>query len=150
MMNKKGSGTMTGVFITIILTMALFYGGYNYIDSNYDDVNTTIPLGYNQSFADLETSQGLLNESVNDIKTSVQGIAEADGDVVSVAWNGLTGVAATLRLFINVINVGIDVFNALLPGLSFIPGWAKVLIEMAIVISVVMILLGAFKGEAKT
>ena len=141
---------MTGVFIAIILTMALFYGGYNYINANYTNANVTIPLGYNQSFADVEASEIELNASVSAIKTSVQEIAEADGNLVTVAWNGLTGVAATLRLFVNVIDVGIKVFNAMVPGLSFLPGWAKVLTEMAIIITIIMITLGAFKGEAKS
>ncbi|RKX66171.1 MAG: hypothetical protein DRP42_03705 [Tenericutes bacterium] len=148
-MNKKG-GTFGGAVITILLVMALFYGTFDYISANYESANVTNVVGYNQSHADLEESQANLNENIESIKTSAQGIAEADGNALSIAWNGLTGIAGTLRLFISVIDVAVDVWNALLPGLSFLPTWVKLLIEMAIIIWIVLIIIGAFKGESKT
>lgn len=148
-MNKRG-GTFGGAVIAIILVMALFYGTFDYISYNYESANITDELGYNQSYADLQDSQASLNTNIEDIKTSAQAISEADGNVVSVAWNGLTGLASTLRLFLSIIDVAVDVWNAILPGLSFLPTWVKILIEMAIIIWIVLIIIGAFKGETKT
>ena len=149
MINKKG-GTFGGAVIAIILVMGLFYGSYNYINANYEDANITNELGYNQSYADLQESQIDLNNNIEDIKISAQAISEADGNIVSVAWNGLTGLASTLRLFLSVIDVAVNVWNALLPGLAFLPMWTKILVEMALIIWIVLIIIGAFKGEAKT
>lgn len=150
MMNKKGAGTVTGLIISLLVVMALFYGGFNYISSNYESANITDTLGYNQSYAELQDAQDALETNIDDIQSSVQGITEADGNIVSVAWNGLTGLASTLRLFITIIDVGVSVWNAIFPALAFLPNWIKVLMELAIIITIVLIIVGAFKGEAKT
>lgn len=149
-MNKKASATMTTVFISIIITMALFYGGYNYITSNYGQANITDTLGYNESYQDLQTSESNLNKSVNDIRGSARNIAEADANIFLVAWNGLTGLAATIGLFFDVLDVGVNVFNALFPALAIFPDWVKLLAEMALIITIILIIIGAFKGETKT
>lgn len=150
MMNNKGRGTVTGVIISIILVMALFYGTFNYVSSNYDSANISIPINYSNSYDDLQTAEADLDSNIEEIKSAAQNISEADGNAVSVAWNGLKGLALTIRLFINIIDVGVNTFNAVLPGLSWLPSWTKLLIEMAIVITIVLIIIGAFKGETKT
>lgn len=148
-MNKKAA-TVTLIFISILAVLTLFFGMYNYIDFNYENANITERVGYNQSKADLEVAQTNLDDNIEDIKEAAQGISAADSNIALVAWNGLVGIAQTMRLFINVIDVGIAVWNALLPGLAFLPTWFKLLIEMALVIWVVLTIVGAFKGESKT
>ena len=148
-MSKKAASTMTGVFLTILLTMALFYAGYNYINSNYVESGVTDTLGYNQSYADLQTSQGELNSSITDLQNAGRGIAEADANVLLIAWNGLTGLAATLNIFFDVIDVGLNVFDAVVPALAFLPIWVKTLINMGLIITIVLLIIGAFKGETK-
>jgi len=150
MMSKKAASTMTGVFITILLTMALFYAGYNYINSNYVESGVTDTLGYNQSYADLQTAQDNLTTNIEEVKESGILIAEADGDVLQIAWNGLTGLAATITIFFGVIDIGLNVFDALAPALAFLPIWVKTLINMGIIITIALLILGAFKGETKT
>ena len=130
--------------------MALFFGGYQYISSNYDSAGIVDEGNYSQAYADLQVQEAELDSDVDAIKTSTQGITEAEGNIVLVAWNGLTGLAATIRLFVNVIDVGVGVWNALVPGLAFIPDFAKILMEIGIIITIVLIVIGAFKGEAKT
>ena len=150
MINKKGVGTMTGIIITILITMALFYGMFEYTQSNYDDAGITETLGYNQSYAQMQDLQGNLSNNLDDIKSSVNDITEADSSIALIAWNSVTGIAAVIRLFMNVINVGIAVFDSLLPALSFFPAWVKVLMQLGILVTIIMIVLGAFKGEANS
>lgn len=147
---KKGSGTMTGAVISILLVMGLFFGCFLYINNNYESANITSVIGYNDSYNQLQAAETNLSNNIEDIKGAAQDIAEADGNLVAVAWNGLTGIAATLRLFLNIIDVAVSVWNALLPGLAFLPSWIKLLVEMAIIIWIVLIIIGAFKGETKT
>jgi len=149
MMSKKAASTMTGVFLTILLTMALFYAGYNYINSNYVESGVTDTLGYNQSYADLQTSQGELNSSITDLQNAGRGIAEADANVLLIAWNGLTGLAKAIGVFFDVIAVSIDVFDAVIPALAFLPSWVKTLVNMGIIMTIVLLIVGAFKGENK-
>lgn len=150
--NNKGQTriTMTSLVITIILVMALFFGTYEFITTNYEQSNITIPLNQSGAYDDLVTSQNDLNDDIEDIKGKAQNISEADGFDIQVAWNGLSGIAATVRVFFGILSVGINTFNAIIPILSFIPDWSKILIEMAIVIVIIFIALGALKGESKT
>ena len=141
---------MTTVFMSIIFAMALFYAGYSYIDSNYAQANITDGLGYNQSYADINESQTDLSTNINEIQTAGQEIAEADANVLLIAWNGLKGLAATIALFFGVIVIGLNVFDAIFPALFFLPIWVKVLAQMAIVITIILLIIGAFKGESKT
>lgn len=150
MMNRKGASTITEVIISLLVVMALFYGTFDYVITNYESANITDELGYNQSYADLQDAQDDLSDNIEDIKFAAQDISEADGRIVTVAWNGLTGIASTMRLTLSIIDVAVSVWNALLPGLAFLPTWVKLLMEMAIIITIVLIIVGAFKGEAKT
>lgn len=149
-MNKRGAGTITTLIITILTVMALFYGGFNYIAANYESANITDQLEYSESYEALQASQANLETNVDDIKTAAQNIAEADGNLIGVAWNGLTGIAATIRLFIGLIGTGVDVWNAIFPALAFLPTWIKVLLEIAVIATIVLLVIGAFKGESKT
>jgi len=150
MMSKQGRATMTSLILAILMVLVIFYGTFNYVSTNYLSSNVTIPLNYTNSYNDLQVAEGNLNTSVENIKTAAQNIAEADANVFLIGWNGLTGIASTIRLFLSIIDIGISVFNAILPGLSFLPLWIKLLIEMAILITIVLVIIGAFKGETKT
>ena len=149
-MNKKAKTTMTGLVIGILITMGLFFGTYDYITTNYESANVDVPLNSTRSHDDLETTQADLDTNIENIKGAAQNISEADANVVLVAWNGLTGLAYTMRLFLGVIDIGITSFNVIFPVLSFLPDWSKPLLEMAIVIFIILIIIGAFKGESKT
>ena len=149
-MNKKAQSTMTGVIIAILITLGLFYGLFTYTQANYVESGITETIGYNQSYADLIVAQGELSTQVDAIKNSTTGIVEANYNVALIAWNGLTGLAATIRLFVKIIDVGILVFDAIVPALSFFPPWLKILINIGILASLILIVIGAFKGETKS
>ena len=142
--------TITNVFVSILLVMALFYGMYAFVDDAYTDSGITDPLNYSDSYADLQVRQTQLDQNVDDIKTKVDNIAEADANIFLVAWNGLTGLAATIRLFTNVIGIAVGVFDAIFPALAFVPPYIKVLIEIGLIATIVLLIVGAFKGEGKT
>lgn len=147
---KKGSGTMTGAIVSILSVMLLFFGCFLYINNNYESAEITSVIGYNESYNSLQDSLDNLTSNVEDMKIATQNIAEADSLVAAVAWNGLSGIAAALRLFLGIIDVAVDVWNALMPGLAFLPTWIKLLIEVGIIAWIVLIAIGAFKGETKT
>jgi len=149
MINKKAAATMTGVFLTILVTMGLFYGMYTYVNNNYIEAGITDTSGYNQSYADLQTSQFNLNTSVLELQEKGQKIAEADAGILYIAWTGLTGLAKAITVFFDVISVGINVFDAIIPSLSFLPPWVKTLVSIGLVITIVLLIIAAFKGENK-
>jgi hypothetical protein len=138
MMNKRGT-TMTTVLLTMIIVMGLFYGMYNFIDTNYESAGIVDSLGYNDSAADIQLRQDELKVNVDEVKDSAQDISEANGNVLSIAWNGLTGLAATITVFFKTIAVSLGLFNALFLPLDFLPPWVNLLANMGILIAVVLI-----------
>jgi len=149
MMNKKGA-TMSTVFFTVIITIALFFAGYNYININYEQAGVEDTLGYNKSYADINVSQQSLSDGIDDIQESAQGIGEANANVLLIAWNGLTGLAATITVFFDIIMISSNVFQSIFPALAFLPPWVNILATMGIIIWILLIIIGAFKGETKT
>jgi len=150
MINKKASGTLGGIIITMILVMGLFYGMYNYIGFNYTEAGIESNSSYTAAYVALEEAQGNLNTDITNIKDKTQEINEADGNILTVAWNGLSGLASTMRLFTEITVVAVSLWNTLLPILTFIPNWVKILIEMAIIIFIILKIIGAFSTGLKT
>ena len=91
-----------------------------------------------------------MNNSIEEIKIRAKKINEAEGGAAFIAWNGLTGLAYAIQALFGVTDIGIIVWNALLPGLGFLPTWVILLTEMGIIITIILVIIGAFKGEAKT
>jgi len=149
MMNKKG-GTLAGVFSSLLLIMALSFGLSGYISYNYESANITEQIGYNESNTKLQLAEDNLNNKIEEIKNSTSKISAADSNVALVAWNGLVGIGQTIILFIGLIDISQSVWSALVPGLSFLPDWVQLLIEMGVVIWIILIIIGALKGESKT
>ncbi len=148
-MNKKGS-TMTTIFVGVAIVMALFFGLFGYANYNYDSANITVPTDYYGSNTTLTELQTNLSTNIENIKGAAANISQADAGIAFVAWNGLKGIGSTIKLFLGIIDIGVAVWNALLPALSFLPVWSKILFEMVLVIWIVLIVIGAFKGESKT
>lgn len=149
MINKKAA-TMTGSIIVILITIGLFFGMYQYIVFNYQNAGTEFTTNYTQGYDDLNVSMYDLKYDVDALKNTAQNITQADSNIALIAWNGLTGIAQTIRLLFSIVDVGINVFNAIFPALAFIPTWLKILIETGIIATLILIIIGLFKGEQKT
>jgi hypothetical protein len=147
--NKRGA-TMTGIVIVLLITMGLFFGMYQYVIFNYQSAGTEFSTNYTQGYQDLQQSMNDLDADVTAIKDKAQEITQADANIALVAWNGLTGIAQTLRLMFDLLDVAINIFNAVFPALAFIPSWLKILIEIGIIATIVFVIIGLFKGEQKT
>ena len=54
---KRGGITATGLVITIMIIMGLFYGLYNYVDFNATEANLTIDSRYSESYGNLSEAK---------------------------------------------------------------------------------------------
>ena len=150
MMTKKAAATLGGVFISLLLVFGLFFGLFGFLSSNYESANVAEDTGLLNMNESLSTWQDNLSSNIDEIEVAARGINEADASIFQVAWNGLTGLATTIRVFFNVINIATGVWQTLVPGLNFVPTWVIVLVELGLVIWIILLIIGAFKGEAKT
>ncbi len=149
MMNKK-AGTLGGVFLTLLLVMGLFFGMFGFIAENYDNAGITEDSGFLTMNDSLVEYQENISANIAEIQDTAQSINEADGNIIQVAWNGLTGIGPTIRVFFSTVNIATGMWQSLIPGLNFIPTWVVMLVQLGIVISIILLILGALKGESKT
>ena len=147
----RKSMSLTGLVIILLMVMAIFTSGYYFIMENAqdNDVNVTINDKYVHSFGNLTEAQNDLEGNVNEIRNSVESIKEAD-NTFEVAWNGLKGLGATLKLPISFVSTSIATWESLLFPIDFLPGWLITLITIGIIATIIFLVLSILKGEAKT
>ena len=145
---KKSSATFTTVIIGTLIVMAMFFGGYTYINDNVESAGNSLDSKYAETYENLSATQISLENSVEGVRSNVDGIIEAE-NVVQVAWNGLKGLGNTLKLFTNFINSILSTENALVSTLDILPGWAITLIFIGILAFLVLLILAILKGEPK-
>lgn len=145
----KKNASFQGLFVTIILSIILFFALFGYVSNNYANsgVTDTVGSGINNSIYYYNKN---LTNNINDLRDSTEAISEADGNLIQIAWNGLTGIGTTIKVFFGTIIIATGLWNAVFPALSFLPIWFKLLVEALITVSIVLLILGAFKGESKT
>lgn len=145
---KKGSGTLTGVVISMLIVIAVFLTLYNYI--NYDGQlgGVTLDAKYNETYGNLTDAQNRLDDNIGDLQDNLKNISEAD-DTFQVAWNGLKGLGNLLLIPINLASSGVDITNAIEGSLDIIPTNIKVLIELGIIVVILFIVIAVMKGEPK-
>jgi hypothetical protein len=148
-MNKNGV-TMTGIIVTILIVLALFFGMYNYAVTNFNSAGIEYDSIHDTSYDTIQESMGDLNSSVEGIKSAAEDITQADAGIALVAWNGLVGIAQTLKLTFNLFDISINVFNAIFPALELLPPWFNVLFQIGIIAVLTWVIIGLFKGEQKT
>jgi len=145
---KKGTLTLTGLVMIIILTIGMFSVGFLYLSKQAELSGVTIDTKYNDTYNRLEDSQDDLDDNIQSIKTNVEGIKEAE-TAYQVAWNGLKGLGNTLKLLINFVSTAIDTASAMLIPLDIVPPRIKSLILLGLIAGIVFLILAILKGEPK-
>jgi len=150
MVNKKimikNNATLTGVAMMMLITIAVFSGGFLYVSSNVSDAGVILDDKYNKTYNDLNTSfKGIENHS-RAMQTNLDDISEAT-DIWQVAWNGLKGLGNALKAPVYFITPALGIYNTMASSLSFLPGWLLPVISAAFLIFIVFLVLKVLKGE---
>jgi len=145
----KNSGvTLTGVVISLIIVMGIFFGMFNYMNKMGENSDVEIPSKYNSTYYKLQDEQTAIDEKNKDIRYKLNNISEAD-DTYQVAWNGLKGLGSTLLLPIAYIDYAVNVMDAIIDPVDFVPSWVNSLVVMGVIILIVFLILAVLKGEQK-
>jgi len=146
---KKSQSSLGLVIFSIIFCMAIFYGGFKWIESNAEESGRPIDAIYNDSFTNLQTEQETLSSTIQGMRNGAANLTEADASFGS-AWNGLKGLANIFKLPLNLVSVGWQTVQVTLsPLTSLFPSWAMPLIEIGIVAFIILIIIAIFKGDSK-
>ena len=145
---KNSSGTLTGVIISLLLVMGTFFVGFSYMKTQANAGDITVPQKYNDTFTNLETSQGQIDTNVHKIQTNVENITEAES-AYQVAWNGLKGLGNTIKLTVNFASAMVDTTSAMLIPLDVIPNKVKSLILIGATVFIIFLVVSLLKGDPK-
>jgi hypothetical protein len=146
-MIKKSETTLASVVVSLLIVMAIFYGGYLYISANAMDASLTIPANYTDTYDRLQSEEALLKSNVNEIKSAASNVSEADVGFAT-AWNGLKGLIAVVKVPFNLVSIGQAVTNLMITPLTgYVPSWAIVLIDIGIIMLIVFIIWSILKGD---
>ena len=145
---RKNAGTLTGVIISLILVIAFFNGMYFYWERNALDSGQGIASKYNSTSGNISSIQSDLTNNVDDIKSNVEGIREAESAYLA-AWNGFKALGNTLKLPISFVTTAIATYTTLEYPLDMIPTWAKALALVGLTAFIVFLILAILKGEPK-
>jgi len=146
---KKSQSSLGSVVFMIMLCMAIFYGGFLWIESNAEESGRQIDALYNDSFTSLQLEQANLSNTIQGMRNGASNLTEADASFGS-AWNGLKGLANVFKLPLNLVSVGWQTVQlTLAPVTSLLPSWAAPLIEIGVVAFIILIIIAIFKGDSK-
>jgi len=143
---RNSASTLTGLVMTLLLVIGMFFGGYLYIAEHSSNAGITIEDKYQDIYDNLDNARSDLNKTTDDIKENLDDIEEAK-DTFQVAWNGLKGLGNTLKLPVQFISTTIAVWSASITFLDFTPSWVLSLATIALVSFVVFLVLRVLKGE---
>jgi TRAP-type C4-dicarboxylate transport system permease small subunit len=144
---RKSATSATSLVLTLLFVMALFYGGFYYISSNFQSAGIPLDSKYQNMSTQLEASQTKLESDATKISSAVQNISQAPSNLPYVAFYGLVGIASAISSLWNLLDTTLDVWTALVPGLGFLPQWVSGLVLIGIIMTVVFILFRIFTGR---
>lgn len=147
--NKKGANTITGLVMSIILAMAIFFGLYAYWSSNVSSAGLDMESQYADVSANLTAAQDRLNNDVTEVQEAYKDITEAENTAFAV-WNGMKGIGSTIKLFGNFVDTSLDTYYALIAPIGFSSTMATIFLGLAfiaLVAFVVILVIRALKGE---
>lgn len=143
---RKSQNTITGLVISILLVMSIFFGSYLYVSDNVTSANLTLDSKYNDSYQNLESARSDVENNTQAIRNNLEDVQEAD-DTFQVAWNGLKGLGNTLKLPITFLNSALITWSSIISSVDIIPGWAITLAFTGLLAFVVFLVLKVMKGE---
>ncbi len=143
---RKSQNTITGLVVSTLLVMAIFFGAYFYVSENVSNAGLTLDSKYNDSYQELEVARSDVENNTRAIRNNLEGVQEAD-NTFQVAWNGLKGLGNTLKLPITILNSALITWSSIIYSVDIIPGWAITLVFTGLFAFVVFLVLKVMKGE---
>ena len=146
--NKRGTFTLIGLVVSLLIVIGIFLGCYLYLDFNVDSAGLTMDSKYSEMYSNLTASQEDLETNVQAIKGNLENVTQSE-ETWQQVWNGLKGLGNTLKLPITFVNTALSVWDSLITGTDIVPGWVIPLVFTGILAAIVFLVLSILKGEPK-
>ena len=74
---RNSSATLTGVFITLLLVMAIFFGGFAYLSQNSVATDRTLDSRYSQMRDNLTIFQEEISEETTNVRNNLSAMRQS-------------------------------------------------------------------------
>ena len=143
---KINKANLTGVVITMLLVLGIFFGMFNWYSDLTRESGTTIDERYSNISVALEKDQKAVDNNRADIKGNVTAVKTADS-IYQAAWNSFQGLGAIILMPITLITVASDMVSQIVTPVDFVPPWVKTLATIGIVAVIALLIVALLKGE---
>ena len=144
---KINKANLTGVVITMLLVLGIFFGMFNWYSGLASDSGSNIGEQYSNMSTALTTDQLAIKANIENIKGNLStGVTEADS-VYQATWNSFKGLGNILKMPLTLITVASDMLYQFITPVDFIPQWVKDLTTIGLVAVIVLLIVALLKGE---
>ena len=143
---KKGTNTVTGLVMSMLIVMTIFSGLYLYFGQHVTDSGQTLDSKYinvNNNITEIGTS---IDGNVQEIVAQWNSITQADNAAFAV-WNSFTGLGLVLKLPYSFLEDATNLAQQLFAPLSILPRWVISFASIALTAYIILLLLKVLKGE---
>jgi len=147
--NKKGSNTINGLVITMLICFAIFFVTFNYWTVNSNSAGKVVNQTYQNLNDNLTSAQADLSQEVNNIDAAWQNVTEAENTAFAV-WNGMKGIGTTILAMGGLMVVSYQTYQVFMQYLNVGGTMANVLlglVTIGIISTIAMLVIRALKGE---
>ena len=144
---RKSEMTFSGVALSMILTLAIFFLMFNWWGYNLQSSGQTMNATYVTLNNTLMEQQDAMDNNTNQIRGAIGNITEPDIGLFAVAINGMRGIKAIFSLFANTIDTYATVINSFI-DISGLSQGTKTLIVLAFITAIVLLIVAIFAGAS--
>lgn len=145
-MIKKGV-SLTEIGLVIVIGIFMVVSMFLFISETTTNASVVINESYNESFTNLQLKSAEIDNTTVEIKSKLNDITEADS-TIQVAWNGMKGILAILKLPLAFVDTALESYNILVDMLYFIPPIAINTVTFVITIVLVFALFKIFTNRS--
>lgn len=146
---KKAESSLLGMIVSLLLVVGIFTGLFIWINLHADYQNVTVDSRYNTTYQAYQNATNSISDNVDEISDKTKKITEAS-NVIQVAWNGLLGLGAVLKLPIKFVDSGQTILDSSLTQVTgIVPSWLIVLSRIILIAFIVLLVVYLLMGGGK-
>lgn len=145
-MMKKGSSSLMGILVGVILVIGMFTGFFLFFEDQLSKNDLSMESKYNDTYDQLTEVRADMDTRVNEIKSAADDVEEADSTFLA-AINGLKGLYKTLKLLLGFTSDAIDTSQAIYQSTDVVPSWVQLLSRILLTALVILIIIDVWLGR---
>lgn len=144
---KKSEATLFSLIMSMIIIIGIFIGLFFYVGYKANQQGIVIDNKYNITYQNYINATDDISSNIDKIATGAKSLKDAPFSW-QTAWNGIVGLGALLKLPLNFVDTGSNLYeSSSTQAEGIIPDWAFPLIWIGIIGLIVLIVVSVLKGD---